>query len=269
MSKKTLGRSTMYVIGDYDRRRQKLVASKGGYLNTGRQGSGSIHAPSAYPDGKGGVNCIYNVSEGRPQQGWSQIMSLPRRYTLGEEGRLLTSPAGDIKSLRRDVVELCDIELPANQEIVVDEVRGNAIEIIATLDPMDARFIRLNVLRCADMSEYTAVDFRRDVGKDFANRSWNVRDSVITIDPTFSTTSGEGEVNEPQSCCFHYREGELLELRIFLDRSIVEVFVNAQSACLTRVYPEATDSVGFSIQARGRSAVCRKLQAWTMERVFL
>ena len=166
-------------------------------------------------------------------------------------------------------MELRDIELPANQEIVVDEIRGNAMEIIATLNPMDARFIRLNVLRCADMSEYTAIDFRRDVGKDFANRSWNVRDSVVTIDPTFSTTGGEGEVNEPQSCGFHYRDGELLELRIFVDRSIVEVFVNGQSACLTRVYPEATDSVGFSVETRGRSAVCRKLQAWTMERVFL
>jgi beta-fructofuranosidase len=195
-------------------------------------------------------------------------MSLPRTYTLGEEDRLLISPAGDIESLRRDSVELQDIELPANREVVVGEVRGNAVEIIATLDPGEARFIRLNVLRCADMSEYTAIDFHRDAGKDFTNRSWNVVDSMVTIDPSFSTTGGEGATNEPQSCCFPYREGELLELRIFVDRSIVEVFVNGQSACLTRVYPEAADSVGFSIQARGHSAVCRKLQAWTMERVF-
>ncbi len=261
--------SAMYVIGDYDRRRQKFVARRGGYLNTGRQGSGSIHAPSAFPDGSGGVHCIYNVTEGRSQDGWAQIMSLPRTYTLGELDRLLISPAGDIESLRRDPVELQDIDLPANLEVVVDEVRGNAMEIIATLDPGEARFIRLNVLRSADMSEYTAIDFRRDVGKDYANRSWTVRDSMVTIDPTFSTTSGEGETNEPQSCCFHYREGELLELRIFVDRSIVEVFVNDHSACLTRVYPQADDSVGFSIQARGHSAVCRKLQAWNMERVFL
>ena len=60
----------MYVIGDYDRQRQTFAARRGGYLNTGRVGSGSIHAPSAYPDGKGGVNCIYNVTEGRHQEGW-------------------------------------------------------------------------------------------------------------------------------------------------------------------------------------------------------
>lgn len=261
--------SAMYVLGDYDRGRQKFVASRGGYLNTGRQGSGSIHAPSACPDGKGGVNCIYNVSEGRPQDGWSQVMSLPRVYTLGQDGRLLMSPAGDVESLRRNAVELHDIDLPANEEIVVHEVQGDAMEIIASIDPGDAHFVRLNVLRSADKSEFTAIDFRREVGKDYANRSWNVRDSLVTIDPTFSTTSGQGEINEPQSCCFHYRDGELLELRIFVDRSIVEVFVNGQSACLTRVYPAAPDSVGFSMQTRGSAAVCKKLQAWSMERVFL
>jgi beta-fructofuranosidase len=261
--------SAMYVIGDYHRSRQRFVARRGGHLNTGRQGGGSIHAPSAYPDGEGGLNCIYNVTEGRPQEGWAQIMSLSRRYTLGEGDRLLMAPAGDVESLRRDGVELHDIELPANREIVVDEVRGDAVEIAISIDPGESRFISLDVLRAADRSEYTAVHFHREAGKDYANRSWSVRDSIVTIDPTFSTTGGEGEINVPQSCSFAYEEGELLELRIFVDRSIVEVFVNGQSACLTRVYPEGADSVGFSMQARGGGAVCKKLQAWEMERVFL
>ena len=169
---------------------------------------------------------------------------------------------------RTDEVVLGDIALPANQEILVDEVRGNAMEIIATIDPMEARYISLNVLRSADRSEYTAVNFHREAGKDYANRSWGVRDSIVTIDPTFSTTGGAAEINEPQSCCFHYEEGELLELRIFVDRCIVEVFVNGQSACLTRVYPEGSDSLGFSIQSRGRPALCQTLRAWTMRRIF-
>ena len=261
--------SAMYVIGDYDRGRQRFVARRGGYLNTGRQGNGSIHAPSAYPDGDGGVTCIYNVSEGRPQEGWSQLMSLPRRYRLGEEDRLLVSPAGDVESLRQDAVEVRDLELPANQERVVDEVRGDAIEILATIDPMESRLTTLHVLRAPDRSEYTAIHFHREAGRDWANRSWEVRDSIVTIDTTRSTTSGDGEINEPQSCCFHYRDGEPLELRIFVDRSIVEVFVNGTSACLTRVYPENPDSVGVSIEARGRPARCTRLQAWSMERVFL
>ena len=71
--------------------------------------------------------------------------------------------------------------------VVVEEVRGNAMEITATIDPGEAQYIRLNVLRATDKSEYTAVNFHREIGKDYANRSWNVRDSMITLDPTFST----------------------------------------------------------------------------------
>jgi beta-fructofuranosidase len=260
--------SAMYVVGDYDHRRQRFVASRGGYLNTGRQGSGSIHAPSAFPDGKGGLNCVYNVTEGRPQAGWSQVMSLPRHYTLGDHDRLLMAPAGDIESLRQSSVELHDIELPANQEIVIDEVCGNALEIVAIIDPMEARFITLNVLRAPDRSEFTAINFHRDAGKDFTNQSWSNRDSIVTIDPTFSTTSDAVDINCPQSCSFLYEPGRPLELRIFVDRSIVEVFANGQTACLTRVYPESPDSLGFSIQSRGRPALCRTLRAHTMERVF-
>ena len=261
--------SAMYVIGDYDKARQKFVALRGGYFNSGRQGSGSIHAPSAYPDGEDGVYCIYNVTEGRPQDGWAQIMSLPRRYTLGEANRLLISPAGDIESLRTEAVELNNIELPAYQEIVLEEVRGNALEIKAIFDPGKTQYIRLKVLRANDNSEYTTVNFHREVGKDYANRSWNVRDSMITLDPTFSTVDSTVDINEPQICHFHYNEGDLLEMRIFIDRSIVEVFVNNQSACLTRVYPSSSDSIGFSIEARGKYARCKKLQAWSMDRIFL
>jgi beta-fructofuranosidase len=260
--------SAMWVVGDYDRRRQRFVARRGGYLNSGRTGSGSIHAPSAYPDGSGGVNCIYNVTEGRPQDGWQQIMSLPRRYTLGAHDRLQVAPAGDIASLRRDAVELQDLELPANQEVVVDAIRGSALEMRVVIDLGEAKVIRLTVLRAPDRAEFTTITCHREAGADFTNRGWGDRDSIVTIDPTFSTTSGEGEVNAPQSCAFLLQDDQPLELRVFIDRSIVEVFAAGQSACLTRVYPERSDSIGFSLEARGHAAVCRQLEAWTMDRIL-
>ena len=80
-------------------------------------------------------------------------MSLPRRYTLGDANRLIISPAGDIESLRKEAVEFTEIEMPAHQEIVVEEVRGSAMEIIALIDPGEAQYIRLKVLRAADGSD--------------------------------------------------------------------------------------------------------------------
>ena len=144
---------------------KEFIALRGGYFNSGRQGSGSIHAPSAYPDGEGGVYCIYNVTEGRQQDGWSQIMSIPRRYTLGEANRLYISPAGDIESLRKQAVELNNIELP--------DLPGNGFRRSARKHsgnqrynrPWEAKYIRLKVLRSHDMSEYTSVNFHRRLEK--------------------------------------------------------------------------------------------------------
>ena len=72
---------------------------------------------------------------------------------------------------------------------------------------------------------------------------------MITLDPTFSTVDSTVDINEPQICHFQYNEGDSLEIRIFIDRSIVEVFVNNQTACLTRVYPTNSNSIGFSIES--------------------
>ena len=196
-------------------------------------------------------------------------MSLPRKYTLGEGARLLMEPTGDIASVRRDKSELSDIELPANTEIVLDGISGNALEIQAVIDPWESRYISLNVLRSADKSEYTAITFYREGGVCFANDSFGNRDSLIIIDPGLSSKAEDVEPQKPQECSFPMEKGEDLELRIFIDRSVVEVFVNGASACLTRVYPENPDSLGVSLFSRGRPAKCRKLTAWKMKRIFL
>ncbi len=61
-----------------------------------------FNAPSAAPDGKGGVIVIFNMNPGRPTEGWNQIMTLPRRLTLISKDELGQEPAGEMASLRYD-----------------------------------------------------------------------------------------------------------------------------------------------------------------------
>ena len=260
--------SAMYIIGDYDRKNQKFVADRGGHLNTGRQGSGSIHAPSAFPDGEGGLNCLYNITEGKAQTGWNQIMSLPRKYSLGESNRLLMKPSGNITSLREKKQEFSHLNLPANREIILEGIRGNVMEILATIEPKKSRFFSLNVLRSSDKSEYTAINFYREGGTCFANDSFGKRDSVVEIDPGFSSLAPDVEPQLPQQCSFFLDQDEPLELRIFIDRSVVEVFVNETSACLTRVYPVNPNSLGISLTSRGSGAYLSSLKAWTLKSIY-
>ncbi len=115
-----------YLLGDYDQQRDKFVVTAGGDFNFGAWDPAGVHAPSAYPDGQGGIIAIFNMNPGKPTSGWDQIMTLPRRLTLPQRDELTIVPAGDIESLRRDHQRVEAMKLPANQEMVLENIRGNA-----------------------------------------------------------------------------------------------------------------------------------------------
>ena len=61
---------------------------------------------------------------------------------------------------------------------------------------------------------------------------------------------------------------EALHLRIFIDRSIIEVFANDRQCLTLRVYPEREDSRGVALFSRGRPAQLRSLKVWQMRSVW-
>jgi beta-fructofuranosidase len=55
---------------------------------------------------------------------------------------------------------------------------------------------------------------------------------------------------------------EPLRLRIFVDRSVVEVFANERACMTARVYPTRADALGAGLVARGDAAQLISLTAW-------
>ena len=64
------------------------------------------------------------------------------------------------------------------------------------------------------------------------------------------------EINEP------------LKLRVFIDKSVVEVFVNGKQALAVRVYPSLSSSVGVSLRAQGQETELKSLEAWQMKSIY-
>jgi beta-fructofuranosidase len=71
----------------------------------------------------------------------------------------------------------------------------------------------------------------------------------------------------PYTAPLHLAESERLKLRIFLDRSIVEVFANDQVAVTAHCYPDP-DSTGIRLFARGGQAQLRSLDVWQMNPIW-
>lgn len=263
-----------YLLGDYDKARDKFVTTAGGRFTFGPFCPGGVHAPSAAPDGQGGVIAIFNINHAKPTPGWDQIMSLPRRLTLVGKNELGMEPAGDIASLRGARRHLGETLLPANQEVVLEGVQGNALEITAELDPRKSPLVEINVLRSAGKEEFTRIAFFKQRGyqnwgrlKDW-NRWFETCDSVVTIDSSYSSELPDVTSRAPESAPVWLAPDEPLKLRIFIDRSVVEVFVNGRQCVASRVYPGRADSLGVSMRAQGSDAVLKQLDAWTMKSMY-
>jgi len=58
--------------------------------------------------------------------------------------------------------------------------------------------------------------------------------------------------------------GESLKLRVFVDKSVVEIYANDRQAIGRRVYPTQPDSLGVVLFSDGGEATFKKLAAWEM-----
>ena len=101
---------------------------------------------------------------------------------------------------------------------------------------------------------------------------------TLSIDTTCSSTSDQifqrypiaiGGVEQQdvriQCAPFELGPDEPLHLRIFLDRSILEVYANRRQCVTQRIYPARPDSLGVALfSERGGSRV-RRVEAWEIE----
>lgn len=265
-----------YLIGDYDKQRDKFVVTNGGDFNFGPSTPCGVHAPSACPDGQGGVYVIFNMNPGKPTKGWNQIMTLPRRLTLPPEGAfdpLVIEPAGAIESLRYGHQHVRTTELPANKEIVLQQIKGNAMEMIAEVDVKNAPMVELDVLRSSKAEEVTRIRFYKNRGyrhREYGRTRPNARKtgSFVVIDSSTSSIAPDVQSRSPEKAEVFLGKGEALTLRVFVDKSVVEVFVNGRQCVAQRVYPDRKDSVGVSLRSQGRDAVLTSLDAWQMKSIY-
>ncbi|MCD4769834.1 MAG: glycoside hydrolase family 32 protein [Bacteroidales bacterium] len=263
-----------YLLGDYDKLRDKFIVTSNGKFNFGAVRPAGVHAPSATPDGKGGVIIIFNMNSGKPTEGWNQIMTMPRRLTLISKDELRIEPAGDIESLRYNHQHVDAMKLPANKEVVLENISGNAMEIIAKIDPKNAPMVEINVLRSPDKEEFTRIAFFKNRG--FRTRipregggTIRVRNSVIMIESSYSSILPDVLSRDPETAPVLLKTDEMLNLRIFIDKSVVEVFVNGKQCVAMRVYPGREDSIGISLRSQGQDSELKSLDIWQMKNIYM
>lgn len=266
-----------YYLGDYDKGRKKFVPYLHGQFNHGKVSPGGVHASTSFPDPKkpGELVSIMNINDGIPAKNWDQIMSLPQQLSLGEDKTLRIKPVDAVSCLRGTETSIGETRLPANKEVVLDDMAGRSMELELEIDPQESRWVQLDVLRSPNAAERTSITF---YNFDRRISIWYETHGQLVLDTTYSSESPDAWMRPPEKALLQRRvvkgpgeglaAGENLKLRVFIDRSVVEVFANDRLYMAARVYPTRVDSTGISLQARGRDATLKSLRAWSIKPIW-
>ena len=254
-------RAAQYYIGDYDRTTHRLSPDYHGRMNFGPVSVGSLHAPSATIDDQGRFVAVFNVKEGRLAGDWRDVMTLPRCFSLNADNSMCIEPAAEVTTLRLDRRSIKPMDIPANEQIVLDAIAGKSIEIEAVIDHGEAREVGLCVLRSPDGREETRISL-------FQTKDQHPKTHALQIDVSAASLRSDILARTPENGPFTLEQGEPLRLRIFIDRSIIEVFANGRQCLTIRAYPQRDDSSGVAIFARGGRGKLLALDAWQMESIW-
>jgi beta-fructofuranosidase len=183
------------------------------------------------------------------ESGWSGTLSLPRVLWLGDDKTLRMAPPVELEQLRYQAWSIDSLAVDADQEVELKEIAGRDLELYVEMESGDAAAYGVNVCCSPEGKERTTVFYDSEAKK-------------LCID-TRNASLGEGS-KSVEGGPFELAPEESLQLRIFIDQSVVEVFANERQAVMRRIYPTREDSVGVSVFSRGAAATVRSAQAWKM-----
>lgn len=182
--------------------------------------------------------------------GWAHTFSLPRVWRLMPDGETLgQSPLPALEQLRHKE-EAIDTHIGGSGDMEVGDL-GRAVEIKVRFDMIpQAGSYGLTLAATPD-------------GREVTRLSYDPQRHEIVLDKQHSTLAGDGE--GPTLLRGAYDEaafGKPVEFHVFVDHSVVDVFVNDAAAMSFRLYPTRADASRFGIAMEGKGAA--QVQAWRL-----
>lgn len=149
------------------------------------------------------------------EDGWATILTIPRELQMREDGTVVTVPPKELEAMRGEGVHFKNLSLEKATKL--DGVKGNVGELLVEIDTKKSKKFAIELF--TDGEEKTVLSYYEDT-------------RVMTLDRDQTRAGGKG-VRQAELTPF-----DKLQLRIYLDRSSIEIFVNGgEFVFSTRVYP--------------------------------
>lgn len=213
-------------------------------------------SPTVERDADGSLIGIGIVDERRTalaqlRAGWAHTFGLPRVWRLMPDGETLGQAPLPALTALRQADGAVDRRVEGVGDLAVGDL-GPAVEIRADFAGADlAQPYGLTLAATSDGGEMTRL-------------SYDPRTHDIVLDQRRSTLGKDGE--GPTLIRGAYDEtafGKPVDFHVFVDHSVVDVFINDAAAMSFRIYPERGDASRFGVMQAGRGAA--RVQAWRLQ----
>lgn len=184
--------------------------------------------------------------------GWAHAYSLPREWSLDSDGSLIQKPYEGLQALRSKNAFNADGSL-ISDALPMGDVKGRRVELLGNFEVGDSTF-----------------GFRFFKGATgFGTLSYNPANGELKIDLTGLERlhNDDWSYRGVYSCTLPVKpaKGELLTLNLFIDGSMLDIFVAGKWATSIRAFPTAADADGVEAFSTGTPVKAPVLRAWTLE----
>ncbi len=210
---------------------------------------------------------------------WYGVHVLPR--TLSRVGnRLVQEPVDEITKLRGVKRHFENISIQEGNRNFLGDTEGDTIEIEAVFHPGSAKRFGLKVRASADGENATRIFY--DTSTGFFGAEGNLVDSPYpelgqgqgyyhqsaapaesaSSFATFGSFGGRGESEDGEIESGNSQSGFEIKFRIFLDRSLLEIFVNGHTC--SGIFNGALTETRIDLFSEGGSAALQSMDIWEM-----
>lgn len=192
-------------------------------------------------------------SEDNWNLGWAHCYSLPREWSLDEKGELVQKPFSGLTGMRSSTLFQRDaFDLSGNLSLA--PVKGRAAELLGVFTIGDTPFGFKIFKNGSGEGSITYTPSTGTLKVDFSRLTRLVNDRGV-YDGIYTCTLPEFQ-----------KRGTDLKLNVFIDHSIIDIFVNDRWATSIRVFPTDTDADGIEAFATNGSVAVKQLNAWTLDK---
>jgi beta-fructofuranosidase len=213
--------------------------------------------PSGFVDPASGRAILFSILQMQATQkriaelGWAHNGGLPMHVWLDPaDDSLRVAPIEESSSLRRTL-------LVDETTLSLEDAREALASIEADLLELHVRFAAGTTARECGVSvrRSPAGEEETRLGYDADRTFFAVDGTRSSLDPGFYGRSVRGGVVDLR--------GEALDLRVFVDRSVVQAYVNERYSLTARTFPSRYDALGVAVHARGDAAL-ETLRVWRL-----